>query len=410
MYFLTVSGLAATRVSRGWVSATTPISMAAPPGLENSSQYYAGEPEQREDRRDAGRGDHGHDEPDQRKDRVSLQSPEDEQQQDAEQHHDRQLHREQELNVGRFVRRQVQVQVVIDRRHAVIVRHCFAPHRIDHGDVYCIARAIATEEGGNSRGESARMGPQRGGRELESAGNRRCCVRGGCRRGFRFVHIEKMRRATTAALSERGYILADGTGSDLRDGLVSPIGGLLAAVQRLVFLQLGLSDPLRGLGLLDLDREFADRALEIVASGDRGPGVGGVSEMMGIADPGALFFVGDFAVEIGGHTREFGDHRFDLANASPLFLDLEAFQPDERVPRFHTNALPHRKTATRATPPILQPTARLPEDAAGKLLLCYGTRSESARPRIGRRNISAREPAALAVRLPASLTILRTGG
>src|SRR5277367_2913343 len=154
MYFLTVSGLAATRVSCGWISATTPISMAAPPGLENSSQYYAGEPEQHEDRRDAlpthtrqsahGRGDHGHDEPDQRKDRVSLQSPEDEQQQDAEQHHDRQLHREQELNVGRFVRRQVQVQVVIDRRHAVIVRHCFAPHRIDHGDVYCITRAIAT--------------------------------------------------------------------------------------------------------------------------------------------------------------------------------------------------------------------------------------------------------------------------
>ena len=91
-----------------------------------------------------------------------------------------------------------------------------------------------------------------------------------------------MRLSTTAALSERGYVFADGTGSDLRDGLVSPIGGLLAAVQQLVFLQLGLSDPLCGLGLLDLDREFADRALEIVASGDRGPGVGGVGEMMGI--------------------------------------------------------------------------------------------------------------------------------
>src|ERR1700722_14659101 len=181
MYFLTVSGLAATRVSRGWVSATTPISMAAPPGLENSSQYYAGESEQHEDRRHAlptqtrqradGRCDHGHDEPDQRNDRVSLQSPEDQQQQDAKQHHDRQLHREQELNVGRFVRRQIQVQVVIDRRRAVIVRHCFAPHRIDHGEVYCIGRAIATEEGGDSRGKSARVRPQRGGRELESAGN-----------------------------------------------------------------------------------------------------------------------------------------------------------------------------------------------------------------------------------------------
>src|SRR5271156_3832674 len=161
-----------------------------------------------------------------------------------------------------------------------------------------------------------------------------------------------MRRAATAALSERGYILADGTGSDLRDGLVSPIGGLLAAVQRLVFLQLGLSDPLRGLGLFDLDREFADRALEIVASGDRGSGVGGISKVLGIADPGALFLGGDFAVEIGGHSREFGDHHFDLANASPLFLDLEAFQPDERVPRFHTNALPTTKQPWGATPPI----------------------------------------------------------
>src|SRR5271163_203833 len=117
-----------------------------------------------------------------------------------------------------------------------------------------------------------------------------------------------MRRATTAALSERGYILADGTGSDLRDGFVSPIGGLLAAVQRLVFLQLGLSDPLRGLRLLDLNCEFADRALEVVASGDRRPGVGGVSEMLGIADPRALFLIGDFAVQIAGHAREFGDH------------------------------------------------------------------------------------------------------
>ena len=83
-----------------------------------------------------------------------------------------------------------------------------------------------------------------------------------------------MRLSTTATLGERGYVFADGTGSDLRDGFVSPIGGLLAAVRNCI-LQLGLSDPLCGLGLLDLDREFADRALEIVASGDRGPGVGG---------------------------------------------------------------------------------------------------------------------------------------
>ena len=72
--------------------------------------------------------------------------------------------------------------------------------------------------------------------------------------------------------------------------------------------------------------------------------------MMGVGDSGALFFVGDFSVEIAGHAREFGHHGLDLLDPPPLLVGLEPLQANERVSRFHHYAL-HTTTTGGERPP-----------------------------------------------------------
>ncbi|BBF91669.1 hypothetical protein BLTE_03540 [Blastochloris tepida] len=57
--------------------------------------------------------------------------------------------------------------------------------------------------------------------------------------------------------------------------------------------------------------------------------------MAGIVDAGAFLFGQDLAVEIGGHPLEIGDHGLDLNHMPATFVDLEAFQADERFTRLH---------------------------------------------------------------------------
>ena len=160
---------------------------------------------------------------------------------------------------------------IVRRRRAVIVRHFRSPH------------PLITLATGLHASPAARNGGLRG-------------ISRGC--DLRRPERDRRRssRASAAVNSrERRQADAQSRAADFR----AAIGGLLAALERLVLLQFGLRLFLRGFGFLDLDREFGDRALEIVAARDRGARIGGIGEMMGIADPRALFLVGDFAIEIG---------------------------------------------------------------------------------------------------------------
>ena len=73
---------------------------------------------------------------------------------------------------------------------------------------------------------------------------------------------------------------------------------------------------------------------------------------MGVGDSGALFFVGDFSVEIAGHAREFRHHGLDLLDPPPLLVGLEPLEANERVSRFHHYALRTTTTGGKSRPTI----------------------------------------------------------
>ena len=51
--------------------------------------------------------------------------------------------------------------------------------------------------------------------------------------------------------------------------------------------------------------------------------------MAGIVDTGAVLLDLDLAVELAGDAVELGDHRLDLRDLAPLFVDLKLLQADE---------------------------------------------------------------------------------
>jgi hypothetical protein len=73
---------------------------------------------------------------------------------------------------------------------------------------------------------------------------------------------------------------------------------------------------------------------------------------MGVGDSGALFFVGDFSVEIAGHACEFRHHGLDLLHPTPLFVGLEPLEANKRVSRFHHYALRTTTTGGKKPPRI----------------------------------------------------------
>ncbi len=73
---------------------------------------------------------------------------------------------------------------------------------------------------------------------------------------------------------------------------------------------------------------------------------------MGVGNSGALFFVGDFSVEIAGHAGEFSHHGLDLLNPPPLLVGLEPLEANERVSRFHLYALHTTTTGGYGRPTI----------------------------------------------------------
>jgi hypothetical protein len=61
--------------------------------------------------------------------------------------------------------------------------------------------------------------------------------------------------------------------------------------------------------------------------------------MARVGNSGPLLLGEDFAVEIGRHANEFGDHRLDLADAPALLVNLKALQPNKSIPRLHFTPL-----------------------------------------------------------------------
>src|SRR3954447_22078089 len=64
-----------------------------------------------------------------------------------------------------------------------------------------------------------------------------------------------------------------------------------------------------------------------------------------VRDAGLLLFRGDLAIQVRRHAIELGDHDFDLRDAPPLFIDLEAFEANKRIPRLH-----HTNSTRRTSP------------------------------------------------------------
>src|ERR1700722_7876401 len=116
----------------------------------------------------------------------------------------------------------------------------------------------------------------------------------------------------------------DAVASSPRDGFGQAIVGFVTHFQRLELEEFGLGFLLRGLCLLDLTQKLCDRALEIVTSDRRRPGVGRIGEMGGIGDAGTLLFVSDLAIEVAGHAGKLGQHHLDLPNTAALLLKLKA--------------------------------------------------------------------------------------
>ena len=85
------------------------------------------------------------------------------------------------------------------------------------------------------------------------------------------------------------------------------------------------------LGVFELGAQIVDRALEILAPLVRRLGIGRIGEMGGIVDTGALLLGLDFALEVGAHALELGDHGLDLCGPAALLVHLELPQPDQRL-------------------------------------------------------------------------------
>jgi hypothetical protein len=88
-------------------------------------------------------------------------------------------------------------------------------------------------------------------------------------------------------------------------------------------------------GLIELSRQFLRRTLEIVSARSRGARVSRVGKMGCIGYTGALLLDCDFALEFPRHHGKLGYHRFDLRDAAARFLDLEAPETCEGIPRLH---------------------------------------------------------------------------
>jgi hypothetical protein len=58
---------------------------------------------------------------------------------------------------------------------------------------------------------------------------------------------------------------------------------------------------------------------------------GRVGEMPAIADPGAIFFELDLALEIGSHLIKFANNSLEIVNLSGLLFNLTTLQADGQV-------------------------------------------------------------------------------
>ena len=89
--------------------------------------------------------------------------------------------------------------------------------------------------------------------------------------------------------------------------------------------------------------------------------------MPGIVDAGAILLDTNFALEIGRHALEFGDHGFDLRDLAALFVDLKLLQANERLSGLHRLLLPRsqsknwgqRPRKSRRGAPIAKIVARI---------------------------------------------------
>src|SRR5262249_7966579 len=106
---------------------------------------------------------------------------------------------------------------------------------------------------------------------------------------------------------------------------------LVAFVEHLDLLELLEGFAQRRLGVLKLDAQLVGRVFEILAPRRRGLGIGRVGEMRGIVDTGTILLDLDLALELTGNAVELGDHRFDLGDLAPLFVDLELLQTDKSL-------------------------------------------------------------------------------
>jgi hypothetical protein len=111
--------------------------------------------------------------------------------------------------------------------------------------------------------------------------------------------------------------------------------GRAAAIENPPFAGAGEGFVKKMAGLVELSRQFFRRTLEIVSPRARGARVSRVGKMGYIGYPGPLLLDCDFTLEFPRHPGKLGYHCFDLRDAAARFVDLEAPETCNGIPRLH---------------------------------------------------------------------------
>src|ERR1700742_644522 len=151
----------------------------------------------------------------------------------------------------------------------------------------------------------------------------------------------------------------------LAGAFLGAFAGLVALVEQLDLLELLERLCQRCLGLFELTAQLVGRTRQIFAALDRSLGIGRISEVRGIVNPGALLFGLDFTLKVDRHALEVSNHGFDLGDPATFLVDLKFLQADQRFTRLHRLILPR-------SPNLNAGQSRLPGGTPPAYQLCDG--------------------------------------